>query len=390
MAEENLGKFIQSFRSSLERGSFVRLTLGQPSAGDDSPVKVQIRPVETKRGERLLFVYRHERRDVTKNLSFEEGAAEVGSLLGRTFLSANLFTTERDFQFQTGRRGDAVLSSSKPSFTERPSLSHDRLKNSIVDPSAPYLAALGITTHDGSIRQKQQDKWRQINKFVEVLDGLFEKSRLKGREELRIADMGAGKGYLTFAAHDHFANRRGLRVRTVGVDERRELVGSCNSLAEACGLDGLSFVEGRIADFDVGKPDILIALHACDTATDDAIFKGVTGEAELIVTSPCCHKEVRRQIKVPTVLAGVLRHGILLEREAESVTDGLRAMLLESRGYEARVFEFVGSEHTPKNNMLVGVKSDTGPTDGGIAEEIANLKAFYGIEHQRLDSLLNP
>src|SRR5262249_8714978 len=155
------------------------------------------------------------------------------------------------------------------------SLGHDRTKALQIDQSGFYLKALGITTDPGGVRDKQQDKWRQINKFVEILAKLFEKSELSGRNELKIVDMGCGKGYLTFATYDYFKNRLGINVQITGVDTRKELVDLCNEIAAASEFSCLKFVTSTIDEFDVGDVNILIALHACNTATDDAIFKGI-------------------------------------------------------------------------------------------------------------------
>ena len=200
--------------------------------------------------------------------------------------------------------------------------------------------------------------------------------------------MGSGKGYLTFAAYDYFANVRGLGAEMTGVEARQDLVDLCNQVASAAGYDGLRFVAGTIADFEVDGVDILIALHACDTATDDALYKGILASAQLIVAAPCCHKEIRRQIKPPEMLSDVLKHGSMLEREAETVTDGLRSMLLERSGYSTKVFEFVPTEHTPKNNMIVASKTGQTTDRGGLQKRIDELKSFYGITEQRLENLL--
>ena len=389
MTAENIGRLISEFETSLARGSFVKMTLGKPSGPDRTLLKIQVRPVETKRGDRLMFLHKHETRDVTKNFTAEEAVAALRDSIGSKFLSVHLFTTEADHQLELNRKGNSRLTSSKPTVAAVAPSAHDRAKRHIIDQTAPYLSVLGITTHSGEIRDKQRDKWKQINVFIEILDRLVDQSELKGRDSFSIVDMGSGKGYLTFAAYEHFTKTRGIDVSIVGVEERQELVDNCNSLAEGCGFERLSFAKGRIDTYEVGSPDILIALHACDTATDDAIFKGISAAAELIVTAPCCHKEIRRQIKAPEVLEGILRHGSLMEREAESVTDGLRAMLLEKSGYDAKVFEFIGAEHTPKNNMIAATRSKKPKEPEKVGAEIANLKVFYGIASQRLDSLLS-
>ena len=177
-------------------------------------------------------------------------------------------------------------------------------------------------------------------------------------------------------------------MSVTGVELRPELVDLCNEIAKAGSFDGLKFVKGSIADFDPGEIDILIALHACDTATDDALFKGIASNSKIILAAPCCHKEIRKQIKLPTMLAGVLKHGILLERTAESLTDGLRSMLLEREGYKTKMIEFVPTEHTPKNNLLTAVLSER-PTDRDeIGQQIESVTSLFGIGSQRLESLL--
>jgi len=198
-----------------------------------------------------------------------------------------------------------------------------------------------------------------------------------------LIDLGCGKGYLTFAACE-WLQRAGWNASVRGIEARTELVELCNRVARENGFARLRFETGDIASASIERADVLIALHACDTATDDAIAKGIAASARLIVVSPCCHKELRPQLQPPPALAGALRHGILLERHAEFVTDALRAALLEWAGYETKVFEFVSTEHTAKNLMIAGVKRPV-PGDRAAAQLRArHLAAFYGIRSQRL------
>ena len=173
-----------------------------------------------------------------------------------------------------------------------------------------------------------------------------------------------------------------------GVEQRPELVDLCNQIAQAGSFEGLKFVHGTIADFDPGEIDILIALHACDTATDDALFKGITGNASIIVAAPCCHKEIRKQIKPPEMLAGILKHGIMLERTAETITDGLRSLLLEKEGYSTKLFEFVATEHTPKNNMLAATKGTRQRRSQEAGKQAGEIMNAFGIQELRLIKLL--
>ncbi len=385
---DTVEKFVAALTESLAAGTFVKLTLGNYKGPDAHLQKINARLIETKRGQRLFFLYRSDTRDTAKNYDPHAGAELVAKLLGTEFFSGHLFTTEHDHQLDIGRKGKSRLNIARPTFKVAAARPHDRRKRSLVDPGAFYLKALGITDDSGRVRDRQQDKWRQINKFVEILASLVDKSKLKDRSELRITDMGSGKGYLTFAAYDHFANARGLDVRMAGVETRSELVGLCNDIAQASAFDGLTFATGNIAEHSTGDVDILIALHACDTATDDAIYKGIAANAGLIIAAPCCHKEVRPQLKPPEMLRDILKHGVMLGRVAETLTDGLRALLIERSGYSVKMLEFVPVEHTPKNNMLVGTRLARPSDPARFDMQIKELKARFGIEHQRLDTLL--
>ncbi len=385
---ENIEKFISEFVKSLHEENFVKMTLGNYRGGDAHLQKLLIRLVETKRGRRLFFLYRYDTRDTAKNYDFTEGVKIIREVLGADFFSGHLFTTENDFQLDIGKKGKSRLNAGKPTFKAVPALEHDREKQIQVDPNSFYLKALGITTDGGEIRAKQQDKWKQINKFVEILGSLFDKSELADKKKLKIVDMGSGKGYLTFAAYDYFKNTREIDVEVVGVDTKEQLVQIDNDIAKASEFSGLKFVHGYIGDYNLENVDVLIALHACNTATDDAIFAGIKADAALIVAAPCCHQEIRPQIKSPEMFKNVLKHGVMLEREAETLTDGLRALLLEKSGYATKLFEFIATEHTPKNNMIVGTKHEKNVDSEKLNEQINSIKEFYGIREQRLENLL--
>lgn len=386
---ENIEKFIAEFAKSLDEATFVKLTLGNYRGNDAHLQKLLIRLVETKKGTRLFFLYRQDTRDTAKNFDFGEGVAKVREFLGTDFLSGHLFTINNDFQLDVGKKGKSRLNVAKPTFKTKPDVAHDREKQILINPNSFYLKALGITTDRGEIRDKQQDKWKQINKFVETLGSLIDKSPLADRKDLHIVDMGSGKGYLTFATYDYFKNTRNINVRVTGVDTKAELVGLGNDIARASEFENLKFVHGYIGNYDLENADVLIALHACNTATDDAIFKGISADATLIVCAPCCHQEIRPQMRAPEFLSGILRHGVMLEREAETVTDGLRALLLEKSGYSTKLFEFISTEHTPKNNLIVGTKQERKSDTEKIGEQINSIKEFYGIKIQRLETLIN-
>jgi SAM-dependent methyltransferase len=266
---------------------------------------------------------------------------------------------------------------------------HDREKRApLVVEQVGWLRALGVTNAQGEARPGMAAKLRQIQRFVELLGHLLDDSPLRERTNLRVVDMGAGKGYLTFATAEFFRGR-GIAAEIIGVEARAELVEVTNRVAREHGVAGLRFERGAIGDFTPPQPpDVLIALHACDTATDDALAQAVRGGAVLILAAPCCHKEVRTQLQLPLVLREVLRHGILAAREAEIVTDGLRALVLEIHGYEARVFEFISPEDTSKNLMLAAHRRMQPVDPTTLRARLRELMDFYGLREQRLAKLL--
>ena len=384
---ENIDKFVDSLRESLSSETFVKLTLGNYKGADEHLQKIQVRLITTKKGRRLYFLYRGDTRDTAKNYSFDQSIDVVRRLLASDFCAAHLFTTENDLQLDIGKRGSR-LNVAKPTFRNPASLAHDREKHRCVDENVFYLRLLGITNDEGRVRDRAQDKWRQINKFVEILAKTIDQSPLAQKSALNVVDMGSGKGYLTFAFYDHLRNIRGLDASVTGIEQRPELVEKCNEIAASGGFAGLKFIRSTIADIYVENVDILIALHACDTATDDAMYKGIQANASIVVVAPCCHQELRPQIKPPKMLQDVLKHGLLLERTAEFVTDSLRSLLLERFGYATKLIDFVPTEHTPKNLMLIGTRNPAPRRTAEIEREIDELKAFYSIDHQRLETLL--
>jgi SAM-dependent methyltransferase len=389
VADANLEKFISALTDAVAAGDFVKLTLAKYRGEESDLRNVYVRRVALKKGERLTFLYRYKTKDVVKNLTLAEGIEFIREHLGLEFLSAHLFTTREDAQLDFNRKGTSKLVQRPPTFATPQPATHDRKKRRAIETAGSvYLQALGVTDERGAARPAMGDKLRQINKFVETVAGLVASSPLAGRDELSVVDMGSGKGYLTLAVYDYLNNSFGVRASVTGVEARAELVNLCNEVAQLAGFDRLDFRSGFIQDFDLPATDILIALHACDTATDDAIFKGINAGASVIIAAPCCHKEVRPQMRTPDPLRGVLRHGILLEREAEALTDSLRALLLEYAGYDVKVFEFISTEHTRKNTMIAAVRRDSITGREETLRVYRELKEFYGIREQRLEKLL--
>jgi SAM-dependent methyltransferase len=386
---DRIAELLDATREAFAGGSLVQLKLGGYHGGEAELKAVLVKKIATKTGEKYSFTYRYKTRDTIKNYPEDEALALLRDGLRDEFRSAQLATTGFDMLFE--RNGEKQrLKLTEVAGRAAPSTEHNRAKNRpLTETGKPWLKALGLAGKNGAIRHDAQDKFRQINKMVEIFAPLI---GAIGVERPLIVDMGAGKGYLDFALYDYLATVVKRPVRIVGVEMRPQLVADGNATAKASGFDGLSFEAGAIMEFDAGKADAVIALHACDTATDDAIFKGIAAGAALIAVAPCCHKQIRRQMEAGQAdarLEPLLRHGIFLERQAEMVTDTLRALLLELNGYRTRVFEFVSDAHTPKNNLIVAEKDGrTGRGRDAVLGQISEIKAMFGIGEHYLEGLL--
>ena len=374
--------FLAALRESLDGEGFLRLTLGK-YRGDADLKQVVVRRIAIQAQDCLSLTIRHRTKDVTRNVAMLGAEVEIGKLLADGFRSAHLFTSAEDLQLEFSKRGKGRLNRSRPTLCGSGSSGHDRPKRRPVDVGRPWLRELGVTNDRGDVLPSMADKWKQINKFVEILKSSVKASPLAGRDGLKVVDFGSGQGYLTFAMHEHLSG-----ATTAGVELRAELAARCQAVAVRCECAGLSFTAGDIGECDLPAIDLMVALHACDTATDLAIHQGISKGAGLILCAPCCHHEIRPQIRIPEVLRPVLRHGIHLGSTADIVTDTMRALLLEASGYEVKVFEFVALEHTSKNRMITATAKGTPERAAAAREELAHLKEFYGIKRQRLEELL--
>jgi SAM-dependent methyltransferase len=376
--------FWEQARAAFDSGQLVKLTLSKPRRkGDEPPRQVYARRIELRGSPHWTCVLRYERRDETRNFAPAEGIEQLADWLGTDFANADLFTLDAHLSLQLSRKGKARLREHAARHDSPPPPTHDRPKQRLITAEKPYLTELGITNAAGKVRSAGRRKFRQINKYVEIIDSLLRDRELPAGA--RIVDMGSGKGYLTFALYDHLHNELGLDVQVTGVELRPQLVADSNALAQRMGFTGLRFAAGTIADFPLERVDVLIALHACDTATDDALLRGIEAGAELLIVAPCCQKQVRRDMEPPATVTPLLRHGILLERQAEMLTDGLRALYLEALGYRTKVFEFINTEHTPKNLMITASRGEAAPA---ARQQIATLKETFGVGRHYLEEQL--
>jgi len=387
MLEEPITTLTALFEAALAAGTFVKLVLGKPRAAAGDLIRVSARPVLLKGEAVVSFVHTHKTRDITKNLPAPDAVQQLRALLDTTFSHAHLFTTTEDVQLMISKKGRQTLMRGKASASAAPA-AHDREKHRFLDLDRAFLTELGVTNAQHQLVPAMARKWKQINKFIEVLDNALESSALKSAARIDVVDFGSGKGYLTFAMHDYLRHTLGLPARVTGVELRSDMVALCSGAAQRLGLDGLHFEQGDVRSRAPAPTDIMIALHACDTATDHAIHTGIRAGASIIMCSPCCHKELRPQLLSPHPLRPILKHGIHQAQEAEMLTDGLRALMLDACGYDTQVFEFIALEHTNKNKMILAVKRRAAGNADEAWRQVEEIKSYYGVREHCLETLL--
>ncbi len=367
--------------------SLLKITLSRKRVATADLQQVFVKPVVIKNLPMLSFVYRYPAKDITKNFSHGVGIAAITEMLLHQFFNADVFTTSHTIYFSCTAAGKQKLVTKK-SDRQMPEINaaHDKQKNRIINSTAIYLERLGITNTHGMVKKDMQHKFKQINRYVEIVDGILKD--IPFTEGLSVADMGSGKGYLTFALYDYLQTKN-IAATVTGIELRPELVAICNDISHNSNFTKLHFVEGSIQQANIAGTDILIALHACDTATDDAIYKGIKAGSKIIMCAPCCHKQIRREMNPDNIIKNITRHGILMERQAEMLTDTIRSMILEAHGYKTKIFEFIHLENTPKNILIVGIKNKPTPQlYMQQMEKVQELKKAFGIKSHYLETLL--
>ncbi len=384
-AEKNA--FLDKLQQSLEEHSFIKLSLGKPVDAKDTK-KCVVTLVELKEKLHCQFVYTNMTNTVTKNLKMHEAKDKVAYLLQHKFLSGALFSTELDMQYIVNKKGKARLVKAKPTQSLQTSLEHDRKKSYFIDEHSAYLHHLGVTTGGGEIKPKMYSKFRQIAKFIEIIQTAMTSIEMKDDQSVNVLDIGSGKGYLTFALYDYLSKNFKALPAITGVDRKQDMVQLCNDIVTRVGFEGLSFKHEQVEDHDASKIDVLIALHACNTATDEAIAQGIAADSKLIICAPCCQHEIAPQLSLEkSALEPLAQHGLFKQRQADLVTDIARTLLLEAAGYNVKVIEFISSEHTAKNVMIVGSKSDKVDRDQAL-KKYHGLKDIFGFKSHKLETLL--
>lgn len=379
-----MGELAQAFESR----ELLKVRVSKAIVALEEIQKIIIRPVEIRKKLMLSFVFSYKTKEVTKNYFLVEGQQQLRSFLGARFSNGVLFTTRKDVRLSFNKKKKPNIRYSRATSARACSLKHDKKKERIVSlVGTQYLSELGVTANDGQVAPGMRGKYRQINRYIETIDSIIKTSGLTQKEKLSVVDMGSGKGYLTFALYDFLANKNNREIEMTGVELREELAMFCGDIAQRCGFKNLHFRAGDIQSYPTEKMDILIALHACDTATDDALYKGILGGASVIVVAPCCHRQVREELNISGELSSITEHGILKERQAELVTDTMRGLVLEYSGYDTKIFEFISDEHTHKNVMLTGMKNNKKRNKMALLKLYA-IKKIFGIKNFYLENIL--
>ena len=335
---------------------FIQAILSNPRT-KEGIIKVKVRPVMMK--DRLFL----QLESFSKTQAFHENLepdAAVERIVDymKEFKQMQMATKDTDYTILVSKKGKVTIQKKAVKTSRNVKIqAHNRSKKYILQEGmkVPFLQDLGVMTQDGKIVRTRFDKFRQINRFLEFIEDIL--PQLDKDREITILDFGCGKSYLTFAMYYYLHELKQYDIRIIGLDLKSEVIAHCNALSKEYGYEKLTFLEGDIADYEgVNEVDMVVTLHACDTATDYALAKAVGWNAKVILSVPCCQHELNSQIE-NEVLAPIMKYGLLKERFAALVTDGLRAEYLESMGYDTQVLEFIDMEHTPKNILLRAVKS---------------------------------
>ena len=358
----------------------VRATFSGVQRNATSPwQRVVIRRIVLGGEPHLQFNWHTAQNCVTRNYG-PESALPIDELASVPFRHAHLEAVDRTIEARVAKRGQLLVSTRTADNQVEATASHDEAKQRLIAEDAPFLELIGLS-QDGRVKPTAQRKYRQINEFIRTVEHTLGSAARTGAR-LRIVDLGCGNAYLTFAMHHFLSQVRGADCVITGVDRTADTVRRNNARAERLGVaDRLTFIESDIADFTpVEPPDLVVALHACDTASDDALAKGVRWEAPYLLVSPCCHHDLQRQLRsseLPPGFGQLMRHGVLREQFGDLLTDTLRACLLTVAGYAVDVFAFVPLEHTARNNLIRAVRRDdvrTGPALADYRALTGNLR----------------
>jgi len=346
-------------------------------------IKIKVRPVMIR--DCLYFqVSRYTDKQVFhENMTAEDALEALSGWILHDFRQAQIRMQDEMVTVLVSKKGKATIKSKKAACVETRNLEHNRKKQYIIEEgtAVPFMIDLGVMTESGKIIRTRYDKYRQINRFLEFIEDIL--PELPTDRTVHIIDFGCGKSYLTFAMYYYLKVLKHYDIRITGLDLKQKVIEDCQALADRYGYDGLQFLCGDIADYNgTDEVDMVVTLHACDTATDYALYKAVKWHASVILSVPCCQHELNRKMQCET-LSGAFQYGLIKERTAALMTDAMRGQLLEMQGYKTQLLEFIDMEHTPKNILIRGVKSKGLLPKAARKQQMENYQKcrdFFGAE----------
>lgn len=354
----------------------IRILLSKPTKGSEAS-KVSIRPVKVK--DKLLFQVTksignkesNTCKEIHENFNAKELSEFLSNMIPAKFLSGLFETDEAGYSVLANKKGTVTVVKNKSVTGKRESFDHNRTKKYIIEEgtAVPFMVDLGVMTPEGKVTKARYDKFRQINRYLEFVEDVVDK--LDASKPITIIDFGCGKSYLTFALYYYLVELRKIKAKIIGLDLKTDVILECNRLRKKYKYEHLQFIEGDIEHFEgIDHVDMVMTLHACDTATDYAIYKAIKWNADVIMAVPCCQHELNK-CKKDSALSAVSAYGILNERTSAIFTDAMRANLMTQYGYDTQILEFIDMEHTPKNLLIRGVKTSKG---------IVSKKTVQGME----------
>ncbi|CAH2211856.1 class I SAM-dependent methyltransferase [Tepidibacter aestuarii] len=361
-------------KDTIDKKELIQLVLSNKRNKELEYNKINIRPIEIKNDFMYQFTYIYANKEIHKNLSPKECTDEIIDNINGNFKQAQMYCVNNDYQILISKKLKATVLKKKA--TKKPvDTSHNRKKKYILEEDVPcdFLQYLGVMNENGNVKKQKRDKFRQLNRFLEMVKDVelnFDKNK-----KIKIIDFGCGKSYLTFAMYYYLVKIAKFNVEIVGLDLKKDVIEYCNKVARELNYENLSFQIGNISDFnEFTEVDMVVTLHACDIATDMALFKAICWNSKVILSVPCCQHELNSQIK-NDLLSPMLKHGIIKERFSSLATDSIRANLLEILGYNTQILEFIETEHTPKNLLIRGVKSRD-KVNKSLVDEYKQFKKF--------------
>ena len=385
MSDANLEDvFVELTEKFSDTNSLVRVVLsGRRRNMQTAHERIDLRPVLIKDSIAIQVSHSDSRQMTTKN--YEVGQAPFSELMRSGYANILLEQTHQSISVRITKKGEALIH--RESTEREQELSHDRSKSRLLDPSDPYLIAIGISDAQGNLKASKSDKYKQVEEFLRLLTPTLTSAIKAGHiappsdaKPLTIVDLGCGHAYLTFAAHQYLRSQ-GMPVKVIGIDVRTSARDRNNEIAKQLGISAsIEFRAEEIADTTLTSADIAIALHACDTATDDAIAWAINSDAKLALIAPCCHHDIQAQMnEIPQPWSIITRNGIMKERLGDLLTDGLRMQIMKLRGYRVEAIEFIGGEHTPRNLMIRAVKTGAG-VDASEKQRYDEMLALWKVK----------